>query len=150
MPEAGLEPARFYKQQILSLWCLPFHHSGKYTGFVFRLPVRLPSESIKYNTVSVLLYNVRTFRLRREHSLYIPRALCGLSQQIYLYPASAQRGGPRSKHTITNDRRGSGSSIDAIYDSLLWTSTGWRITQRYDERLCFRTVDPGHLSLSQP
>jgi hypothetical protein len=88
--------------------------------------------------------------LRREHSLYIPRALCGLSQQIYLYPASAQRGGPRSKHTTTNDRRGSGSSIDVTYDSLLRTSTGRRITQRYDGRLCIRTVDPSHLSFSQP
>ena len=23
---AGLEPARSYEQEILSLWCLPFHH----------------------------------------------------------------------------------------------------------------------------
>ncbi len=28
MPLAGLEPARPEEQQILSLGCLPFHHSG--------------------------------------------------------------------------------------------------------------------------
>ena len=44
----------------------------------------------------------------REHSLYIPRALCGLSQQIDLYPASGQRGGPKVRLLVS---RGAGSSI---------------------------------------
>jgi hypothetical protein len=28
VPEAGLEPARLFSPQILSLLCMPFHHSG--------------------------------------------------------------------------------------------------------------------------
>ena len=47
------------------------------TGFVFRLRVRLPTESIKYNTVSVLLYGVRAYKSRQEHPTYIPHTLCG-------------------------------------------------------------------------
>ena len=80
------------------------------------------SESIKCDTGSALLYNrCRTpgRNCGRGHSPYIPRVLCGLSQQIYLYPASAQRGGPRRKHTTTNDRRGSGSSIHVLTWSAL-------------------------------
>jgi hypothetical protein len=29
VPAAGLEPARPYGQEILSLQCLPFHHAGQ-------------------------------------------------------------------------------------------------------------------------
>ena len=32
VPAAGLEPARPYGQEILSLMCLPFHHAGSHAG----------------------------------------------------------------------------------------------------------------------
>ena len=34
VPVTGLEPERGYPQGILSPWCLPFHHTGKYLNNV--------------------------------------------------------------------------------------------------------------------
>ena len=100
VPEAGLEPARYCYQRILSPLCLPFHHSGR----------------------------CRALCIRLEHSLYIPRALCGLSQQINLYPAS----------------------VNAASYILLWgTSHGWSVTQHLRACLCIRTVDPAHFTQSK-
>lgn len=130
VPGAGLEPARYRYQRILSPLCLPIPPLGqRKIQDLHHTRLCELSESIKCDTGSALLYNVRTFRLRREHSPYIPRALCGLSQQIYLYPASAQRG---------------------LVHPPLGTSHGWSVTQHLRACLCIRTVDPGHRSFSQP
>lgn len=47
VPEARIEPARFFVQGNLSLWCLPFHYPGRYgenfppggvcSTFIFRM-----------------------------------------------------------------------------------------------------------------